>query len=418
MKIAAILLSIILFLSACSKGGNRNAQPLPVQEATGAIAPETVPQNIPPAEPALKQMQTLQKYVPDHTLSMQETIENYFSLQYDIYTGMRYFDISCLIDTSQQRLKNELVWLETLTLRRQLITQNQFCYVETRKYPYTISFNENAEDDRMEFWRSHNIGAEGGTAVNFTITGEKGKAYPPFLAVNNQHTMFLKQENGVWKIIFHYYSGASRFRDKTLVVPREAELLSSLKDEFKAVPANSAENARIPSSAAAYNGTNAAEYAKKYTETANPIFYNAGDWQGNCANFTSQCIWAGFGGSGQSDVSNRRFMTSQWYGGDGGGSPAWESVVNFWNYATNSSGSGSKGLHGTVAKSILQLKPGGIIQTRQQGANDAEEAFSHSLLLVDPSTLMLAQNSPNNLIYYSDLVNSEMRFYNTVCLVE
>ena len=121
MKIAAILLIILLFLSACSTGGNPDAQSsgLLSQKSTGSFVPGSEPQ----------------KYIPDHQLSMEETIENFFSLQYDIYTGMRYFDISCLMDISQQRLSNELVWLETLTLRRRLIAQNEFLLCGNAKIP-------------------------------------------------------------------------------------------------------------------------------------------------------------------------------------------------------------------------------------------------------------------------------------------
>ena len=157
--------------------------------------------------------------------------------------------------------------------------------METQRYPYTIRFDEKAEDERLEFWRSHGMETEGGVVVNFTIIGEKGCAYPPFLAVNSQHTMFLKQENGVWKIIFHYYSGASRFRNKTLEVPGEDEMLARLKDEFKTVSETDSERALIPAGTVAYAGTQAAEYAMKYAETANPIFYNAGDWQGKLRKF-------------------------------------------------------------------------------------------------------------------------------------
>ncbi|NPV91339.1 MAG: hypothetical protein HPY50_11275 [Firmicutes bacterium] len=393
MRITALILIVLLLLPGCSAGGNPDGQP------TGSSAPGVG------AETEI--------FTPDHQLSMEETIENFFSLQYDIYTGMRYFDISCLIDTSQQRLVNELVWLQTLTLRRRLIAENGFCYVETQRYPYTIRFDEQAEDERLEFWSRHGMKTEGSMVVNFTITGEAGRAYPPFLAVNSQHTMFLKQENGVWKITFHYYSGASRFRNKTLVVPGEGEMLAGLRDEFKNVSEPDLERASVPPGTAAYDGTRAVEYAMRHAESANPIFYDAGDWRGNCANFTSQCIWAGFGGRGETDVSGQRFMTSRWYAGEGGGSSAWENVVSFWNYAANPPRSG--GLNGTVAAGISQLKPGGIIQTRLPGEG---EEFGHSLLLVNPSTLMLAQNSPDNFVYYSDLVSSEMRFYNPAYLVE
>lgn len=403
MKKTAVILSILLLLSACAKEG------APDREVAASFSPETQIQGGAPEKKPLP--------APAAPLSMEETVEAYFARQYYIYISMAYYDISSLIDISQERLANELIWLQTLALRRRLISQNQFCYVERQKYPYTITFQKETGDDRMEFWRSRNIGGEEAVAVNFVITGEKGRAYPPFLAVNNLHTMFLREEEGVWKIVFHHYPGASRFRNRTLTVPGEAGMLASLQEEFSAAPANEAQS--IPSGAAPYDGARAAEYAKTYTESANPIFYNAGDWQGNCANFTSQCIWAGFGGEGQNDLAKRGFMTGKWYGGAGGGSPAWENVEHFWQLATGAAGPRSEGIHGAVVGNISQLKPGGMIQTRGLSREeDDEDGFGHSLLLVDPATLLLAQNSPDCLTYYCDLVDSEMRFFNPAYLVE
>lgn len=413
-RMAALLLILVLLLPlpACRQNGTDNSASNipsladPSQGGAGFTAEK-------------QESEASYIYEPDHPLTMEETVEHYFSLQYDIYETMKYRDISYLVDGEQQRPLNELVWLETLAMRRRLISEYGLSYVETQRYPYTITYQEEAEDGRMEFWHRRGLDTPDSTAVHFTITGEKGIAYPPFLAVNSQHTMRLKQIDGVWKIIFHYYSGSSRFRNVTLTVPDEDVMLAQLKEEFRPASPVSNVNHAIPQGVIAYDGRKAAEYAALYTEVSNSFFYDAGDWLGNCANYTSQCIWAGFGGSGQGDVAGRKFMDSLWYGGQYGGSPAWENVVHFWNYA-NPPQAASQGIHGQVVDGIFDLKTGDLVQTRMQkeDGDSGEDPFSHSLLLVDPDKLMLAQNSPANFIYYSDLLSSEARFFNPIYLVE
>jgi hypothetical protein len=403
MKKFVLLLCISLVLSACSASGGN---PLPSGEPPGPSSG---------ADAAGKEAVV---YAPDHPLTPEETIEQFFAQQYNAYIDLQYIDISCLLDTTQTRNRNSLVWLETLIQRRKLIARHQFCYVETTRYPYTITYQENAEDDRMEFWRSRGLMDEDEIVRHFTITGEKGRAYPPFMAVNGLHTMRLKQIDGVWKITFHYYPGASRFRLSTpLVLPAEEKLLADLQAEFRAEsPGASAGETALPSGAVPYNGVRAVQYARAYTEAHNPAFYEIGDWMGNCANFISQCIWHGFGTDAQPDIARRENMTSRWYGGQGGGSPAWESVEEFWTYAAAPRNPREQGLHGEVVETVGQLAPGGIVQTRSGHYSD-EERYNHSLLLVDGATLMLAQNSPDCFVYYSDLVNADTRFLNPGYLI-
>jgi hypothetical protein len=362
-------------------------------------------------------------YKPDHLLTMEETIQQFFEQQYTAYTSLKYIDISDLLDLEQSRNRNSLVWLQNLIQRRSLLAQAQLCYVETNRYPYSITYQDQAEDDRMDFWRNRGIPADEVT-VHFTITGEKGRAYPPFLAVNGQHTMRLKQVGGVWKITFHYYPGSSRLRTKTpLVLLPEDEMLADLKEEFKVLPLLTPANApeavpNIPANALPYNGSLAVEYARTYTESPNPAFYDIGDWSGNCANFTSQSLWYGFGTGKQANIARRENMTSQWYAGQGGGSPAWENVEAFWDYVTSSRTPQASGLHGEITKSILGLETGGIVQTRSGRFRNSNENYNHNLLLIDKSTLLLAQNTPDSFIYYSDLADVDARYFNPGYLIE
>ena len=354
---------------------------------------------------------------PSAEFTPREVIEQFLELQYQAYTSLKNADYSRLMDMSQIQNRNETAWLGTLILRRKLIAENRLCYVETRHFPYTIHFDREANDERMEFWGNEEFADSTETVIHFTITGEKGRAYPPFFAVNAQHTMKLKQTSGGWVINFHYYPGSERKfgRDSLLEPQSKQELLKSLQNEFckETVRYDVQQTDPLPGFIP-YNSRQAVRYAKTYTETPNPAFYRISDWMGNCSNFTSQCIWYGFSGGEQGAVERRDEMTGEWFAGSGGGSPEWENVEHFWAYASKEK---KQGLKGDVVDTILQLKPGGLIQVCASGYEGSGEGYNHSLLLVDQPTLMLAQNTPDCFVYYSDLANAEMRFFNPKYLI-
>ena len=196
-------------------------------------------------------------------------------------------------------------------------------------------------------------------------------------------------------------------------------MLADLREEFKAFSqGTSSVETRIPAIAAVYNGTRAVDYAKAYTESPNLAFYDINDWLGNSSNFTSQSIWYGFGADDQANVARQENMTSQWYAGQGGGSPEWENVEQFWDYATKPRGPQEPGLHGEIVGTIFGLEMGGIIQTRSGRFQNTDEKYNHSLLLVEKSTLRMAQNTPDCFVYYSDLADGDNRFFNPQYLIE
>lgn len=344
-------------------------------------------------------------------LTPRETIEQFFDRQYEAYTSLQYQAVDDLLDMSKLRNRNEEVWLKTLIQRRELIAEHNLCFISTEHIPYTITFNKYANDERMQVWKQMNDFSKDEQTIHFTITGQKDCVYPPFFALNAQHTMRLKQIDGRWVITFHFFPGAERkFGFQTaLTVPTQQRMLNQLKQEFKIRPVHISNlQVNAPDNAILYQGKRAAEYAKTYIESANPAFYCIGDWMGNCSNFASQCIWYGFCKGIQPDEP-QEFMTSEWFAGTGGGSPAWENVEHFWNYATEEK---SSGLMGEVVDSIHQLKPGGLIQVCTKGSAYSDEGYNHSLMMVDPITLTLAQNTPNCFVYYSDLVYTDIRFFN------
>lgn len=115
------------------------------------------------------------------------------------------------------------------------------------------------------------------------------------------------------------------------------------------------------------------------------------------------------------DRMNRKYqMTSEWYAGSGGGSPAWENVSNLWDYLMKSKSTGptATGLNnGAVYTKLFTgsspqkaIKPGNILQFRNGGTGK----YTHSVIVYTvPSTssdmntelskITIAQNTIDNI---------------------
>ena len=133
-----------------------------------------------------------------------------------------------------------------------------------------------------------------------------------------------------------------------------------------------------------YNGANAAAYAYTYSSlapgTPRAAFYNAqftsyAGQGGDCMNFGSQCMWAGFGGSQTSAAISRHAFPmdisgdSQWFGRAAGGGKinyGWISCQSFRQYLTgNKEGTGSGGSNASsdmgMYATILDAGPAGAL---------------------------------------------------------
>ena len=392
-----LIIALILIITGCalepvaSTLSEADPPQTPSPASSGASIPE--PQPDPPS------------ILP--FLTPQEVVAEYFARQYMFYLTFEEPELNELLDMDVRSNQNTVVWAQALNRRRRLILEHDFCYVETREFPYQIKFLEEDElsDVRMDVWSGFWKEDEEAVLLHFVIEGEKGKAYPPLMAVNSEHTMRLRKTDGSWKISFHYFPGSRRKFNHSLrlALPEEERSLASLVAEF-AEPEEPLPGLDFPVGAARYRGDLAAGYALEYTEALNPSFYNIGDWMGNCANFTSQSISFGLGGG---DFA----MNGNWFAGSGGGSPAWENVNQFWLWAVE-----RNGLPGISLSSPTQLRAGDLIQTSQMMTRtgdipDQDDRFGHSLVVADEATLMLGQNSPGCFVYYSDLLFREARFF-------
>ena len=116
-----------------------------------------------------------------------------------------------------------------------------------------------------------------------------------------------------------------------------------------------------------YNRLKAVEYAYRWWDKRNPLFYNFDDLGGDCTNFVSQCLY--FGGIPMN------FAEMGWfYSNLNLRAPAWTGVDEFFSFATsNNSGTGVK------VKQIIknQIQIGDVIQLQLLGENE----FHHSLFV-------------------------------------
>lgn len=335
-------------------------------------------------------------FEPEYAMTLEETVEAYFEQQYLSYMTFTDIDLSAILDMRSTNNQNMARWTQMQTQRRKLILEHDFCYVEDAGFPYAVVFEEEPEDDRMRVWerRLEELQA---TIIHFRIVGEEGEVYPPMLAVNSQHSMMLRQVDGVWKIAMHYFPGSRRkFSDGEVVALDDDEMLLRLAFEFE--PPDAAPPLEVPAGALAYDAEAAVAYAMQYAEQKNPDFHDIGDWIGNCANFVSQSVWAGFGS---------QKTTASWNSDAG----AWNHVGYFWEYATSGQEFGAQVLAG-----VSELQNGDIVQIRPLSMVDEPDRFTHELIVVDAETLKLAQNTPAAFVYYSDLVNVETRLLRPVYL--
>ena len=116
-----------------------------------------------------------------------------------------------------------------------------------------------------------------------------------------------------------------------------------------------------------YNRQKVYEYAKKWAYGRNPQYYNYDPVGGDCTNFVSQCIFAGYG---QMNYN----LNNGWYYINGNNkSPSWTGVKYLYNFLVNNKDIGPKGIDNT----INNLEIGDIVQLSFDGIN-----FYHSVIVV------------------------------------
>jgi hypothetical protein len=115
-----------------------------------------------------------------------------------------------------------------------------------------------------------------------------------------------------------------------------------------------------------YDRKKALEYAKKWAKGRNPDYYDFEKLGGDCTNFISQCLFAGFG-------TMNYYKYGWYYKSLNSRSASWAGVEFLYRFLANNRGPGPKG----KSADIKELVPGDIIQLNLNGVS-----FSHSLIVL------------------------------------
>ena len=400
LKFAAIIIAILILLCI-----------IPKEEPT-VPAGEPVPEVQLPEEqkkeeeplPAKIEYEFPECKIPE------AAVYNYLNALYESYISMLPVDISEVIDTDFEMMANVQTWSNLLAMRRSIISENDYCYVETERFPFLIHYIDEREldDRRMDYVDTDDFG-EGAEILHFVIKGEEGKAYPPIFAANSQHSVVLTFEDGVYKIAYHYFPGSEgKFQnDLPATMMERAEMEELLEEEFAEIAPFSTPS---PEGKTIYDPEKAVAYALEYCEKQNPAFHFVGDWYGNCMNFASQCVWSGL--RDENDTPrNYGSMTRDWYCGKPGGTMVWASVSRFWNWISEE----KCDMQILRFYNVTAARKGDIVNIGSYLC-ETENKYTHALFVVDEEKMMLAQNSPACFVYYSDLVNNYARFIRPISL--
>jgi hypothetical protein len=138
-----------------------------------------------------------------------------------------------------------------------------------------------------------------------------------------------------------------------------------------------------------YNREKAVAYAHKWAFGRNPRYYNFTGLGGDCANFASQCVYAGAG------VMNYKPVLGWYYNSSSDRTPSWSGVKYLYEFLTTNKGAGPRAEETDYSK----LEPGDIVQIATW-----KEEYHHTLVVVKASG-----NSLDNILIAAHSYDSDNR---------
>lgn len=193
-------------------------------------------------------------------------------------------------------------------------------------------------------------------------------------------------------------------QERVADLPVPAKQLKAVEGKSPTMPGDSDASAGLviePLAASfSYYASNGASYAQRFAPSTAPrwFYYVIG---GDCTNFVSQCVWAGYGGyvsgndtASKNNIANKvRMVPNVWHGRTGGGMPNWESVSSFWTYAVSSKTKGpvatgyNNGGRYTGINSA-DVRAGNVLQVR----NGSSGSYGHSVYVSQKGTVFSPQS--------------------------
>lgn len=151
-----------------------------------------------------------------------------------------------------------------------------------------------------------------------------------------------------------------------------------------------------------YDRQKAVDYARRWAMGRNPAYYDYTNIGGDCTNFASQVLYAGYG------QMNYK-QTFGWYYIDANRkSPSWTGVNELYNFLITNRGAGPK----AVEVSIDEVQPGDLVQFDFGG----DGRFDHTPVIVDTGmftadTMLVAAHTIDSIDRpISDYMYNNVRF--------
>lgn len=159
----------------------------------------------------------------------------------------------------------------------------------------------------------------------------------------------------------------------------------------------------------------------------NSCFKDFGGEGGDCTNWVSQCVWAGYGGWADGDsvatmtqnINDRKRMQSSsnlanWFGHKIGAGDAWANVSDFWDLVTSNPSIGPKGTGhydekkwSTSGMKSTEIVTGQVLQVRKGNSGKYEHSVFVSGGTNDSfANIKITQHSPYNRIMLDELIDS------------
>ena len=297
-----------------------------------------------------------------------KTLEQYFTLRYEMLHLLRPLDLSFLADESLYELYRMMYELQRAKKKglgiEDFIFKLEYLDLRIKHHAAEVKLSEN------NYVIYH--------ALPDTVSRLRGQA----------HELILRKNNSGWKIV----------SDITLDLVTEAakkskkSLKQFLEETLKHPPYDVGEKNSIkrviPLTRSYYDRQAAVSYAHQWALRYNPAYGNFTEYGGDCTNFASQVIHAG---GKPMDYSGPH----KWfYQSLNNRTPSWAGVDEIYSYLSKNTSGGAS----ARVVSLNEVKPGDIVQL---DFDDATWDYNHSPVVVkvmevgNPSKILVSAHTIN-----------------------
>lgn len=265
---------------------------------------------------------------------IREIIIAYFETRYRSISTLKLENFESMVDTSPQGSEFFKSETEKLEIEIHHAELHQLRYL---KYDYFIDFKDISINTLNQM---ATVSLVEGHDVIFEISEKITKSDPIVSSMRNlQHTIYLHQENGMWKIISDDYEDYLWRLLRTTGLSKEELLEGEIQHSVNDGAKNSAGFCNLPNdqSTHPYLRSLAVNYAHQWASAPrpyNPVYSDLTEFGGDCTNFISQAIHEG-GDAAMVFGGNHGVGTVGWYYYNiNDRATAWADVGKFYEFVT------------------------------------------------------------------------------------